>query len=91
MFLILGFFMIFGVTVIVVTTLVIFVKKEESTWKDDEHHDLTIAQLGELDESIEDKLTIWQTYKTIWHIFCMPAFRLLALVLVTCRVKNSYY
>ena len=61
-------------------------KKEK---KFDGHSAEEIEQ-QEKDASFEDKLTIKQTYKTVWTILCMPPVRQYALILITCRVISSF-
>lgn len=75
--------MYFGVVVLVITVLMIF-KKEKNT---DENYEEKKEEDNE--ESYEDKLTLNQTYKTIWTILRLPAVRQYALILITCRVKKN--
>lgn len=69
----------FGVVFLVTTTLVMIFKKEtnNSEETDGYHH------------SIEDSLTLCQTYKIVWRILCLPSVQILGLILITCKVK--YY
>ena len=67
--------------------MVVMVFKNEKNF--DDHRDEEIEQRKK-DESFEDKLTIKQTYKTVWTILCMPPVRQYALILITCRVKFNF-
>lgn len=69
-----------------VITLVVMLFKTEK--KFDEHREE--MEQREKDESFEDKLTIKQTYKTVWTILCMPPVRQYGLILITCRVKFHF-
>lgn len=64
----------FGVVFIVTTSLVLLLKKEKES---------------DPSESIEDNLTLGQTYKLVWQIINLPGVRKLAIFLLTCKVCNK--
>lgn len=67
----------FGVVFLISTVLIMIFKKE--TINDPQH------------KSLEDTLTLKQTYVIVWRILSLPSVRILGLILFTCRVFiNSF-
>lgn len=62
----------FGIVFLVSTTFILLFKKEET---------------NDNIETIEDKLTLTETYKLVWDIFTLSSVRKYAFLLLTCRVN----
>lgn len=71
----------FGVIFIVSTTFVLIFKKEEERLDDDsdkDHH-----------QSIEEKLSVAQTYKLMWKLVWLPSIKTIILIMMTVRVRYN--
>ncbi len=68
----LGFMQFFGALFLVTTTLVMIFKKEKEC---------------DPNESLEDSLTLAQTYKLVWKILKLKSVQQLSLLLLTFKVS----
>jgi PAT family acetyl-CoA transporter-like MFS transporter 1 len=66
---------IVGVLFIITTTLILFYKRERNTQNSS--------------KSVEDDLSLKETYKTVWKITQLPAARKLIFILFTFRIAFS--
>ena len=66
------FMQFFGVVFLITTTFVLIFKREKD---------------GDLHESIEDNLTLIQTYKLVWQILKLKSVQVLAIFLMTFKVN----
>lgn len=75
---------LFGIVFIVSTTLVLFFKKE----KDDQNTSESEKQpLNKKDISLEENLTVSQTYKLMWKILWLGPIQKMILILMTVKVN----
>lgn len=73
----LEFMKFFGIVFLITTTLIMIFKKETDN-----------SSPVSPTKSIEDTLSLKQTYKIVWRILCLPSVQLLGLILITCRVNK---
>ena len=66
----------FGIVFLITTTLVLIFKKENSDKRE---------------TTLEDSLTLSQTYKLVWEILKIPGVRKLSVLLLTCKVCNYIF
>lgn len=71
--------------VLAVTIAIAVLKNENKNSHESELIEKNKQQIKE--ETIQDNLTIKQAYVTVWSILCLPPVRLMALILITCRVS----
>lgn len=67
----------FGVIFIISTTLVLIFKKEDIRKDKDEHHE----------ESLEENLSVKQTYRLMWKLVWLPPIKTMILIMMTVKVK----
>lgn len=66
----------FGVIFIISTTLVLILKKEDNRKDKDEHHE----------ESLEENLSVKQTYRLMWKLVWLPPIKTMILIMMTVKV-----
>ncbi len=69
------FMQFFGVVFLVTTTLILLCKKEKPL---------------ETQRSFEDSLTVKETYNIVFNLFKLTSIRKLVLILLTCKVNESF-
>lgn len=69
----------FGIVFIVSTTFVLIFKKEVDNSRDE----------GDKDHSLEDSLTVKQTYGLMWKLVWLPSIKKIILILMTAKVRSQ--